>query len=307
MTQGWPSQRASLGLEDATPSGFGRRSRAEKWIPRFDLQIGSLRFKLATESISRFRFFAMALAESSPEFPEGARQFRSTHWSVVLAAGDTQSPQTSQALEKLCLAYWYPLYAFVRRQGWNAHDSQDLTQGFFAYLLEKKAFGKADPAKGKFRTFLLASLSNYLNNERDKAGRLKRGGGAEILPLDVEQGEERFQAELASKDSPEVIFERQWAQTVIQQVVARLQEEFAAAGQAERFKVLKDFLMGDSPGLSYTDAAASLGMTVPAVTSAIHRLRGRFRELFRNEIANTVDDPDKMDEEIRYLLNALGG
>ncbi len=249
----------------------------------------------------------MPPAESSPDVPEGARQFRSTHWSVVLAAGDTQSPQTSRALEKLCVAYWFPLYAFVRRQGWNPHDSQDLTQAFFAYLLEKKAFGKADPNKGKFRSFLLASLTNFLNNERDKAQRLKRGGGAEIFPLDVEHGEERFQADLASKESPEVIFERQWAQAVIEQVVARLNAEFAAAGQPERFAVLKDFLMSDSPDLSYTDAANRLGMSVAAVTSAIHRLRGRFRELFRTEIANTVDSPDQMEEEIRYLLNALGG
>ncbi len=248
----------------------------------------------------------MSASEPGPEYLGTVQQFRSTHWSVVLAAGDSQSPQTSQALEKLCLAYWYPLYAFVRRQGWNAHDSQDLTQAFFAHLLEKKALGKADPDKGKFRSFLLASLNNFLNNERDKAQRLKRGGGAEVLSLDVERGEERYQAEPSHGDSPETIFERQWAQMVIEQVVARLREEFAAAGQAERFAVLKDFLMGDPQHVSYSDAATRLGMTVPAVTSAIHRLRSRFRELFRSEIANTVDSPDRVDEEIRYLLAALG-
>jgi RNA polymerase sigma factor (sigma-70 family) len=249
----------------------------------------------------------MASSDSSPEFREGAGQFRSTHWSVVLAAGDSQSPQTSQALEKLCRAYWYPLYAFVRRQGWNPEDSQDLTQAFFAYLLEKKAFGKADPSKGRFRSFLLASLTNFLNNERDKLRRLKRGGGIEILPLEVERGEERYQAEPASKESPETIFERQWAQTVIEQVAARLNEEFTAAGQADRFGVLKDFLMGDSEHLSYADAGSRLGLSTTAVTSAIHRMRGRFRELFRAEIANTLDSPDNLDEEIRHLLNALGG
>ena len=249
----------------------------------------------------------MSASDSSPEFRDGAGQFRSTHWSVVLAAGDSQSPQTSQALEKLCLAYWYPLYAFVRRQGWNAHDSQDLTQAFFAYLLEKHAFGKADPSKGRFRSFLLASLGNFLNNERDKLQRLKRGGGVEILPLDAERGEERYQAEPSSKESPETLFERQWAQMVIEQVVMRLSEEFTAAGQANRFAVLKDFLMGDSERLSYSDAANRLGLSTTAVTSAIHRMRARFRELFRAEIANTLDSPDKLDEEIRHLLIALGG
>ena len=248
----------------------------------------------------------MLPSDSTPEFAQGARDFRSTHWSVVLAAGDSQSKETATALEKLCRTYWYPLYAFVRRQGWNEHDSQDLTQAFFAYLLEKKGFARASPEKGKFRSFLLASLSNFLNNERDKRQRLKRGGGIEIVPLDVEQGEARYRAEPAVEDTPERIFERQWAQTVIEQAAARLQGEFAAAQQADRFTVLKDFLMGDSQTLSYSDAATQLGMSVSAVTSAIHRLRERFREVFRDEIANTLENPENTDEEIRYLLTVLG-
>lgn len=249
----------------------------------------------------------MSLPDSMPEFYQGgARDFRSTHWSVVLAAGDSQSGQTHDALEKLCRAYWYPLYAFVRRQGWNEHDSQDLTQAFFAYLLEKKGIAKATPEKGKFRSFLLASLTNFLNNERDKRQRLKRGGGVEIVPLDLETGEARYRTEPVTQDSPERIFERQWAQTVVEQAASRLQNEFAATEQRERFKVLKDFLMGDSETLSYSAAAQQLGMSVPAVTSAIHRLRGRFREIFREEIAHTLDRPEDADEEIRYLLTALG-
>jgi DNA-directed RNA polymerase specialized sigma24 family protein len=248
----------------------------------------------------------MLSSDSNPEIPQGARQFPSTHWSVVLAAGDTQSIDSSLALEKLCRAYWYPIYAFVRRQGWSAHDSQDLTQAFFAYLLEKKAFGKADLNKGKFRSFLLASLTNFLNNERDKAQRLKRGGGVIIIPLDLERGEERYGAEPATRESPETIFARHWAQTVVEQVVERLREELVATGQGERFAALKDFIMGDSPGESYTEAAGRLGISVSAVTSAIHRMRGRFRELFHHEIANTVDEPEKTDEEIRHLLMALG-
>jgi DNA-directed RNA polymerase specialized sigma24 family protein len=244
--------------------------------------------------------------DSTPEFIQGARDFRSTHWSVVLAAGDSQSRETSGALEKLCRAYWYPLYSFVRRQGWNEHDSQDLTQAFFAHLLEKKGIARAAPEKGKFRSFLLASLTNFLNNERDKRQRLKRGGGMEILPLDLERGESRYLTEPATVDSPERIFERQWAQAVIERSATRLQAEFAAAGQAERFTLLKDFLMGDSETLSYTEAAARLAMTVPAVTSAIHRLRGRFREVFHDEIAQTLDARESIDDEIRHLLSALG-
>ena len=248
----------------------------------------------------------MLPSDSTPEFVQGARDFRSTHWSVVLAAGNSQSKETTAALEKLCRTYWYPLYAFVRRQGWNEHDSQDLTQAFFAYLLEKKGFARASPEKGKFRSFLLASLTNFLNNERDKRQRLKRGGGIEIVPLDVEQGEARYRAEPAAEDTPVRIFERQWAQTVIEQAAARLQREFADAQQTDRFTVLKDFLMGDSQTLSYSDAATQLGMSVSAVTSAIHRLRERFREVFRDEIANTLENPANTDEEIRYLLTALG-
>jgi RNA polymerase sigma-70 factor (ECF subfamily) len=244
--------------------------------------------------------------ESTPEFIQGAREFRSTHWSIVLAAGDSQSPATTGALEKLCRAYWYPLYAFVRRQGWSEPDSQDLTQAFFAYLLEKKGIGRAAPEKGKFRSFLLASLTNFLNNERDKRQRLKRGGGMEILPLEMGPGETRYIAEPAIEDSPERIFERQWAQVVIERAAGRLQDEFAAAGQLERFIVLKDFLMGDAETLSYSEAATKLGLSVPAVTSAIHRFRGRFREVFHDEIAQTLESPDHVEEEIRHLLAALG-
>jgi RNA polymerase sigma-70 factor (ECF subfamily) len=226
---------------------------------------------------------------------------------MVLAAGDSQSQDTACALEKLCRAYWYPLYAFIRRQGWNVHDSQDLTQAFFAHLLEKKGLARAAPHKGKFRSFLLASLSNFLNNERDKRRRLKRGGGVEIMPLDLASGESRYLGEPATEDSPERVFERQWAQAVIEQAAARVQKEFAAAGHTERFAVLKDFLMGDSATLSYTEAAARLGMTVPAVTSAIHRLRARFREVFQDEIAETLETRAGVEEEIRQLLAALGG
>jgi len=236
---------------------------------------------------------------------QGAHQFHATHWSVVLAAGDSRAPGSAQALERLCRAYWFPIYAFVRRQGVDAHEAQDLTQAFFTRLLDKKALGQVDPAKGKFRSFLLASLTNFLNNERDKAKRLKRGGDAEFVYLDARPAEERYLAEPSHSDSPERVFERRWATAVLEQVAARLQEELTAQGQAKRFEILKGFLMGDSDKVSYERAAAELGLSVSAVTSSIYRLRLRFRELFRAEIASTVGSASEIDEEIRHLLAAL--
>jgi RNA polymerase sigma factor (sigma-70 family) len=247
----------------------------------------------------------MSLSDFAKDSEHAPRQFHPTHWSVVLAARDTQSPESARALENLCRAYWFPLYAYVRRQGTEPHAAQDLTQGFFEHLLEHKALAAVQPEKGKFRSFLLASLNNFLNNERDKASRLKRGGGAEIVSLNGETTEERYEAGLIHGESPEKVFERRWAQTVVEQVAKRLADEMKAAGQANRFELLKDFLMGDPRNVSYEDAAASLGMSVSAVTSAIHRLRSRFRELFRAEIANTVESPAEIDEEIRHLAAAL--
>ncbi len=248
----------------------------------------------------------MAISESNANPGNAPQQFHPTHWSVVVAAGDTRSPESAQALEKLCRAYWFPLYAYVRRLGKDAHEAQDLTQAFFQHLLEKKALGTVDPAKGKFRSFLLASLANFLNNERDKAGRLKRGGGAEIFSLDATV-EQRYEAGLVDGESPDRLFDRRWASAVVEQVAARLRAEFAQANQAERFDVLKDFLTGDPRSVSYEDAATKLGLSVSAVTSAIHRLRARFRELFREEIANTVSGTDEVEEEIRHLAAALAG
>ncbi len=250
----------------------------------------------------------MAIQPSEPGLGggEGSPQFHPTHWSVVLAAGDSQSPHVLEALERLCRAYWYPLYAYVRRQGYDAHEAQDLTQAFFAFLLEKKALGKVDPAKGKFRSFLLASLNNFLNNERDKSKRFKRGGGVEVISIDAEPAEQRYLAEPVHGETPERIFERRWANAVVEQVAKNLAAESTAAGQAERFEILKEFLMGDPRNTSYEAAAGRLGLSVSAVTSAIHRMRQRFRELFRAEIASTVGSPEEVDEEIRSLLGALG-
>ncbi|HEX3626335.1 MAG TPA: sigma-70 family RNA polymerase sigma factor [Verrucomicrobiae bacterium] len=244
---------------------------------------------------------------SEPGFGEGPGQFRSTHWSVVLAAADSQCPQTAQALEKLCRTYWYPLYAHVRRQGIDGYEAQDLTQAFFAYLLEKKGLGRVNPMRGKFRSFLLASLNNFLNNERDKAQRIKRGGGIQFIYLDAVPAEDRYLAEPAHDENPEKIFERRWANAVVEQAVRNLTAEFVAAGLAQRLEVLKVFLMGEPSDASYEEAARRLSLSVSAVTSAIHRARQRFRELFREEISNTVSAPDEVDDEIRHLLNALDG
>jgi RNA polymerase sigma-70 factor (ECF subfamily) len=233
------------------------------------------------------------------------RDFRATHWSVVLAAGDTQSPESARALETLCQAYWYPLYAFVRRRGYDAHEAEDLTQSFFTYVLEKKALGRVDPSKGKFRSFLLASLNNFLNNEWDKSQRLKRGGGANVFSFDGVPADERYRLEPIHGESPEKIFERKWAEVVLERVIARLSKEFEQAGQAERFEVLRVFLMSGSRSLPYQNAADRLGLSVNAVTAAVHRMRTRFRELFRAEIANTVPGPEDVQDEIRSLLAAL--
>jgi RNA polymerase sigma-70 factor (ECF subfamily) len=193
----------------------------------------------------------------------------------------------------------------VRRRGYDAHEAEDLTQSFFTYFLEKKALGRVDPSKGKFRSFLLASLNNFLNNEWDKSQRLKRGGGANVFSFDGIPADERYRLEPIHGESPEKIFERKWAEVVLERVVTRLSKEFEQAGQTERFEVLRGFLMSGSRSLPYQNAADRLGLSVNAVTAAVHRMRTRFRELFRAEIANTVPAPEDVQDEIRSLLAAL--
>ncbi|HAB17294.1 MAG TPA: sigma-70 family RNA polymerase sigma factor [Verrucomicrobiota bacterium] len=247
-----------------------------------------------------------AVPNITPE-PERSGHFATTHWSVVLAAGDLEAPAASQALEKLCQTYWYPLYAFVRRRGYGVEEAQDLTQEFFFRLFDKGWLVQANRDKGRFRTFLLASLNHLLANEWDKANRLKRGGGQEHLSLDLAPGEDRFQLEPADSVNPERAFDQNWAQATLDAVVDSLEQECVAGGHRERFTVLREFLLGDSEGLSYADAATRLGMGVNGVTSAIYRLRIRFRELFRITIAHTVATPEAVDEEIRYLATVLEG
>jgi RNA polymerase sigma-70 factor (ECF subfamily) len=209
-------------------------------------------------------------------------------------------------LERLCRSYWHPIYAYLRRRGHPPHDAEDLVQGFFAGLLRRKGLEKVGPDRGRFRSFLLASLNNHLSHEREKGQRLKRGGGAELVPIDAEGEEERYRDQARHELTPEHLFERRWAEVVLERVVERVRADFASARQEERFEVLKDFLLGDPKHVSYAEAGQKLGLSVPAVTSAIHRMRSRYRAIFRDEIAQTVGDPAEVDEEIRCLARALG-
>lgn len=234
-----------------------------------------------------------------------AAAFHTTHWSVVLRAGKEDAPKSEEALERLCRSYWHPIYGYLRRRGFSAHDAEDLVQGFFAGLLRRKGLENVSPDLGRFRSFLLASVNNHISHEWEKGQRLKRGGGTELVPIDAEGEEERYLAEARQELSPEQLFEKRWAEVVLERVVERVRADFAAARQEERFEVLKDFLLGDPRHISYADAGQKLGLSVSAVTSAIHRMRSRYRDFFRDEIAQTVDDPVEVDQEIRYLAGAL--
>jgi RNA polymerase sigma factor (sigma-70 family) len=231
--------------------------------------------------------------------------FATTRWSEVLAAGQEKSARAQAALAHLCETYWYPLYAFVRRQGHSPHDAQDLTQEFFARLLQKGYLQAADPEKGRFRTFLLVVLKRFLANEWDRARAQKRGGGQVHVPLDTDLAERRYQVEPQADIPADQIYERRWALALLEQTMNRLRQEFIAAGKHREFQQLKGFLTVDRGAISYTDIAASTGMSEGAVRVAVHRLRRRFRELFREEISHTVARPQEIDDEVRHLLKAL--
>jgi RNA polymerase sigma-70 factor (ECF subfamily) len=235
----------------------------------------------------------------------GPANFRTTHWSVVLLAGSGDGAQASEALDCLCRAYWRPIYVLVRRRGYDASEAQDLVQGFFSGLIQRQGLERIEQSKGRFRSFLATAMTNYLINERKRERRLKRGGSYETFSFDAQPEEQRYQIEPTHELTPERLFEQRWAQTVLDRVVARLQADFAAAGHADRFECLKEFLLNDPADVSYVDAGARLGLSVSAVTSAIHRMRLRYRDSFREEIAQTVADPAEIDDEIRYLVGAL--
>jgi RNA polymerase sigma-70 factor (ECF subfamily) len=240
------------------------------------------------------------------EIGEG-QNFRTTHWSVVLRAADHSTPESAQALEVLCRNYWYPLYVFVRRQGHGPDDAKDSTQEFFARFLAADSLRSAHPEKGRFRTYLLASIKNFLAKEWRDANRLKRGGGQEIIAWDQFDPEERYRLEPRGEEAtPEALFDRRWAQTLVTNVLARLQKEMEQEQLGERFAILKPFLQGGSAA-SYAETAARLALSEGALKSAIHRLRRRYAEIIREEIAQTVESPSEIEEEIRHLIKALSG
>jgi RNA polymerase sigma factor (sigma-70 family) len=233
--------------------------------------------------------------------------FATTHWSVVLAAGHSSVPGAQEALEKLCRAYWYPLYVYVRRQGKSPHDAQDLTQEFFARLLQKNYLRLADPDRGRFRAFLLKSLKNFLVNEWEKARTQKRGGGRCFIHLDAEIAESRYAAEPVQALTLDEIYEKRWAVTLIEAVLTRLRESYAETDRLPVFEALKAFIWGEQTTLSYADVAPQLGLAEGAVKVAVHRLRVRYRELLRAEIAETVATPGEVDEELQHLIGVLSG
>ena len=235
---------------------------------------------------------------------EGPSQFPTTRWTlVVAAAGDPHRKETHSALVTLCENYWYPLYAYLRRRGYPADQAQDLTQEFFIRVLEGRYLDRADPEKGRFRSFILTSLKFFVADEEDRQRASKRGGGV-VVPLEFSSGEERYQREPAHNETPERIFERRWALSVLDRVVEKLRNEFVHHGRPEHFERLKVFLLGRSDA-PYAALAREMNTSEGALKVAIHRLRKRYRELFRQEIADTVADPTEVESELRYLAAVL--
>ncbi|MGB8370603.1 MAG: RNA polymerase sigma factor [Limisphaerales bacterium] len=232
--------------------------------------------------------------------------FVTTHWSVVLTAGRNDTTRARAALENLCQTYWPPLYAYVRRRGHSPEDAQDLTQAFFARLLERNAVAAVAPEKGRFRSFLLASLNHFLSDEWDKARAQKRGGG-KVIPLDLQSAETRLGEIPVENFTPEKAFEHRWAITLLEQVYQRLGEEYRAQGKGTLFDALRTTLAGASDAAPYAELARQLDMTEGAVKVAVHRLRQRYRELLRDTIADTVSTPDEVEDELRYLFRTLAG
>ena len=233
----------------------------------------------------------------------GSSQFPTTRWTLVVAAGDPHRKDARSALVDLCEIYWYPLYAYLRRRGSSADEAQDLTQEFFVRVLEGRYLDRADPAKGRFRSFISTSLKFFVADEKDRHRALKRGGGA-LVPLEFSSGEERYQREPEHDETPERIFERRWALSVLDRVVERLRNEFVQHGRPEHFERMKVVLLGQSD-TPYTALACEMNTSEGALKVAIHRLRKRYRELVRQEIADTVADPAEVESELRYLAAVL--
>jgi len=233
--------------------------------------------------------------------------FTTTHWSVVLSARQVDSPEAADALAQLCQTYWYPLYAYMRRRGHGIHDAQDLTQEFFVRLLEKNFLSAVRQERGKFRWFLLSALKRFLINERNRDHAAKRGGRHAFLSLDEESAEGRYRLEIADRVTPEKLFDQSWAMTLLEQAQEQLRREYEAGGRGTVFEQLKMFLSGDRAPISHRDAGTALGLDEGAVKVAIHRLRQRYRECLRAQIAQTVSTPAEVDEEIQQLFAVFAG
>lgn len=246
----------------------------------------------------------MSSKREPPVVPAGPRVFATTRWTLVLQAGSS-TPSAAAALEQLCRTYWFPLFSFVRRRGLPPHDAEDLIQSFFSFLLEKNIFTRADPERGRFRTFLLRALQNFQANERARAGTLKRGGGVAFLSFDELQAEARYQSEPSTEISPERLYDKKWATSLLDRVLQILRQDYTAAGKGPLFEELRGFVWGGGGEMNYRLLGRKLGLSEAAVKVAVHRLRQRFKECLQTEVAHTVASPADVEDELRQLLAAL--
>ncbi len=258
-------------------------------------------------STSRRSFFKLRRVDNETSTaPSAPARFEPTRWSMILASAQTQAPGARSALAELCRTYWQPLYAFARRRGYDHHRSQDLIQGFFLSLIESKSLSRVDPMKGKFRSYLLASLQNHMASEHTRENAQKRGGGMHFVSLDDDDSETKFRASVHASTLPaETVFEREWAVAAVESALARLEEDFEKRSKREVFNALKPFLLGDQPQGAYDRVAAELKISAGAVRTGVHRLRHEFRAQLRREVAKTVESPDQIEEEMRHLRGAL--
>jgi RNA polymerase sigma factor (sigma-70 family) len=233
--------------------------------------------------------------------------FNTTQWSLVLAAGESNSPESQEALDKLCRVYWFPLYAFLRRRGHASHDAQDLVQDCLLHLIERRAFRDVSPAKGKFRSFLIACLNHRTSDGRDRAAAQKRGGSATLFALDAAQADQLYELETRKDLGPDQLFDRRWAMAVLEQALERLSTEQTAAGKAPMFALLRPFLTDTAAAGDYEPVAAQLGLSPNGVAATVARLRQRYRELVRLEVAATVSQPSEVEAEMQHLLAAIRG
>ena len=273
-------------------SGLVRRGKSLRWSKsseKFTAKSG--------ESVT-------VMAGTADQRPVGS-VFNTTHWSVVVAAGEEGSEQAAAALSRLCQTYWFPVYAFIRKRGHSPEQAQDFTQEFFAVFLEKNYVAKAARDRGRFRAFLMSSVENFLHNQHSRAQAQKRGGGQKLLSLDYDEAEERYRIEPVEESDPATIFEQQWAATLLETVLSRLRDEFSAEGRVGLFEDLQAHLWGDAESIPYSRLAQKSGLTEGNIKLIAHRMRQRYRELLREEIAQTVAMPGEVDDEIRHLMRIV--